>query len=234
MKPTTLTALAASALALSTMLALAEKGAELKPVLAKPGKLLAEDGFTTASLGKNWAANKGDWQVRDGTVVGKEKKSDEHPAVLLFAQPIRDAVMRVSFKLDGANNFNISLNHAKGHLFRVAVAADGLTLTKDKDKKDEASKPVQLGKASGKFEPGKWHTILIETQGAKVSVQADNGAKLEASHTTLDVEKTGYRFVMRGESLLLADLKVWQADSDSAKPAAATTEAPVAKKKKKQ
>lgn len=189
----------------------ADKAADLKPVLNQPGKLVVDEKFAAGALPSSWGGVQGDWQVRDGAVVGKEKASDAHAAVLFLNQPHRDAIVRFSFKLDGAKNFNLSLNHPKGHLFRVAVAEDGLILSKDKDKKDPKSKVVQLGKAAGKFEAGKWHTLLLETKGGKVSVRADNGAKVEGSHPELDVDKTGYRFVMKGESLRVTDVKVWEA-----------------------
>jgi len=66
-----------------------------------------------------------------------------------------------------------------------------------------------LAKAEGKFPSGQWQTLLVEVQGDSVSVQADNGAKLTAKHPELNVEKTGYRFVTRGSSLLLDDLTIW-------------------------
>ena len=194
----------------SAMLCLAERNTDLKPLHTRAGKQIVDETFAAPALGKVWAANKGDWQVRDGVLVGKEKASDEHAAVLTLGQPNRDSILRISFCLDGAKGFNVSWNHAKGHLFRVGIAEDGLTLNKDKDKKDPASKVVALGKAAGKFEAGKWHTLLIEVQGGKVFVQADNGVKLQGSHPELDVEKTGYRFVTRGESVRIADVKVWQ------------------------
>ena len=202
--------------ATSTALCLADKAAELKPALNQPGKFVVDEKFAGGALPSSWGGVQGDWQVRDGAVVGKEKASDAHAAVLFLNQPHRDGIVRFSFKLEGAKGFNLSLNHLKGHLFRVTVAADGLTLSKDKDKKDPKSKAVQLGKAAGKFEAGKWHTLLLETKGGKVSVQADNGAKLEGSHPELDVDKTGYRFVVRGESLRLSDVKVWQAEKTTA------------------
>ncbi|MBI5820697.1 MAG: hypothetical protein HZA88_17145, partial [Verrucomicrobia bacterium] len=62
----------------------------------------------------------------------------------------------------------------------------------------------------GKFPQGQWFTMLVEINGANVAVQTDNGVKVVGSHPGLDVEKTGYRFVMRGESLLVSDLKVWE------------------------
>lgn len=205
-----------ASLVVSTALCLAEKAADLKPLLNQPGKLVVDEKFAGDALPGSWGGVQGDWQVRDGAVVGKEKASDEHAAVLFLNQPHRDAIVRFSFKLDGAKGFNLSFNQLKGHLFRVTVAADGLTLSKDKDKKDPKSKAIQLGKASGKFETGKWHTLLLETKGSKVSVQADNGAKVEGSHPELDVEKTGYRFIVRGESLRLSDVKVWLAEKTTA------------------
>ena len=205
-----------ASLVVSTALCLAEKAADLKPLLNQPGKLVVDEKFAGDALPGSWGGVQGDWQVRDGAVVGKEKASDEHPAVLFLNQPHRDAIVRFSFKLDGAKGFNLSFNQLKGHLFRVTVAADGLTLSKDKDKQDPKSKAVQLGKAAGKFEAGKWHTLLLETKGGKVSVQADNGAKVEGSHPELDVDKTGYRFIVRGESLRLSDVKVWQAAKTTA------------------
>lgn len=207
---------AAFALAFATALCFADKATDLKPLLNQPGKLVVDEKFAGGALPSSWGGVQGDWQVRDGAIVGKEKASDEHPAVLFLNQPHRDAIVRFSFKLDGAKNFSLSLNHPKGHLFRVAVAEDGLTLSKDKDKKDPKSKSVTLGTAAGKFAPGKWHTLLVETKGGKVSVQADNGAKVEGSHPELDVDKTGYRFVMRGEALRVTDVKVWEAEKATA------------------
>ncbi len=200
------------AFTLSTVPCSGEKAADLKPLLSPVGKLKVDETFAGGVLPGSWGAVQGDWQVRDGAVVGKEKASDNHPAVLFLAQTHRDSVLRFSFKLDGAKSFNLSYNHPKGHLFRVMIDEAGLILSKDKDKKDPQSKAVTLGQAAGKFAPGQWHTLLVETRGAKVAVQADNGAKIEASHPELNVDKTGYRFVTRGESVRLADVKVWLAE----------------------
>lgn len=193
--------------------AFAGKGTELKPMLAKPGKATFElKAASAGKLDKPWAVAKGDWQIAEGGIVGKEKASDQHAAVLTLGEPNRDSIIRFSFKLDGATGFNLSFNHAKGHLFRIGVSDTGLALNLDKDKKDPASKVVSLGKAEGKFERGKWYTMQVEIKGTKVFVQTDNGIKLDVSHAALDVDKTGYRFVMRKESLLLSDVKVWQVE----------------------
>ena len=189
---------------------LADKAADLKPTLIKPGKAIVEDAFDATALGKNWSAAKGDWQPREGTLVGKEKKEDKHPAVLMLAQPNRNSAIRFAFKLDGVKSMALSLNSAKGHLFRVTIQPESLVINKDKDKKDPASKTEVLGKAAAKFGDGQWHTLLVEMQGANVAVQTDNGVKLAATNAGLDVDKTGYRFVTAGASLLVDDVKVWE------------------------
>ena len=188
----------------------AEKNAELASSTTKPGEVLAQDSFDEPQLGKAWAVNKGDWQIVEGALVGREKTEDKHAAVLTLKRPNRDSVLKFSFKLDGAKGFNVSFNHAKGHLFRIGVGDKALTIIKDQDKRDPGSKRAVLARAAGNFSGDMWYTMLVEIQGDKVSVQTDNGLKTSASHPALDVAKTGYRFVTRSESLLLDDLTVWQ------------------------
>jgi hypothetical protein len=198
--------------AFSVTAAFGAKSADLKPVLAKPGSVSADESFSSATLAKDWTVAKGDWQVQDGALVGKEKKEDQHAAVLTLGKPNHNSIIRFSFKLDGSKGLALSYNSAKGgHLFRVQIAAEGVTILKDKDKKDPNSKTEPLGKAAAKFEQGQWYTMLVETQGGKVSVQTDNGVKLTGANPALDVGKTGYRFVTSGESIALDDVTTWEA-----------------------
>ena len=81
-------------------------------------------------------------------------------------------------------------------------------MTKDRDKKDEKSKNEALAEAKGKIEPGQWHTMMVEVQGGKITVQTDTGLKAELNNSALDVDKTGFRFVT-ATSVLLDDVKVW-------------------------
>lgn len=188
----------------------AAKATELRPTLAQPGKLLVDEKFAAGTLGKSWTVAKGDWQVRNGVLVGKEKASDQHAAVIALNLPNRNSIVRFSFKFDGAKALHLSFNHAKGHLFRVVLTPESVSVLKDKDKKDPQSKAEPLGRAAAKFAPGQWHTMLVEIAGAKVAVQTDNGVKFSGSHPALDADKTGYRFVTSGESVAISDLKIWE------------------------
>ena len=199
-----------AALTLSNTFAFAAKDADIKPAITTPGKSLFESHFKNAALEAPWTIAKGDWVLQDGAIVGKEKASDNHNAVLFLKLPARDSIIRFSFKLDGANKFELSYNQATGHLFRVLVETDSLTVTKDRDKKDTASVREPLAKASAALAAGEWHTMLVEVKGEQVEVQTDAGGKVELKNPEVNVDKTGYRFVMKGASLQLDDVRVWE------------------------
>lgn len=95
-------------------------------------------------------------------------------------------------------------------MFRVNVTPAALTVNLDKDKNDPQSKAVVLGTAKGKFEQGKWYTMQVEMQREKVVAQTDNGLSVEATHASLDTDKPNYRFVMKGDSLSIDDLQIWE------------------------
>src|SRR5262245_23182696 len=63
----------------------AEKNADLKPTLIPAATASVKESFDASVLPANWRVNKGDWQVKDGTIVGKEKAEDMHAAVLTLA-----------------------------------------------------------------------------------------------------------------------------------------------------
>jgi hypothetical protein len=91
------------------------------------------------------------------------------------------------------------------------VTGEGFTVNLDKDKKDPKSKAVVMADVKGKITPGEWHTMQVEILGDKVSVQTDFGLKADVSHKSLDVDKTGYRFVTGG-SVALDDVMVWKVE----------------------
>ena len=202
------------ALALLTLLAtpsFAGKNTPLQPTLSKLGTVLAEDAFDAPQLAATWTHPKGDWQIVDGALVGKEKAEDKHAGVLALNKSIHDTIVAFSLKLDGAKGMDLSFNHPKGHLFRLVVSPEGFIIRTDGEKGNAEVKPVELARASAKFEPGKWVSFLVEVKGSKVAVQTDNGGMAEGTHPSLDVDKTGYRFVVRGESIGLDDFKAWTA-----------------------
>jgi hypothetical protein len=191
--------------------AMAEKNASLETKIASIGSPQVSELFD-GSLSPTMVVAKGEWKVSGGVLVGKELAADKHAAVLNFQKPNRNSVVRFSFKVDGqTKGFNFSLNHDKGHLFRVVVTPSSLAINLDKDKKDPASKAMVLATAKGKIEEGQWHTIQVEMVGDRVVAQTDGGLMVEATHPALDRDKPNYRFVMTGDSLSIDDLTIWDA-----------------------
>jgi hypothetical protein len=191
----------------------AEKNTEISPVLGKPGAIVLEDSFDRTEPGKEWKGVKGEWKIVDGVIVGKELEADKHAAVMNFHTRNRNSIVRLSFKFEGSTpGFNFSLNHAKGHLFRVVVTEAALIVRTDADKKDKSIKSELIGQAKGKFEKGQWYTLQVEMVGDKVVAMTDNGLKVSVQHARLDTDKPNYRFVMKGESLAIDDVKVWSAE----------------------
>src|SRR5947207_5023802 len=171
MKLRRIAALTFIAVAFFAAAARAEKDADLKLLISKASKNVLQEKFDGPKLPKGWAIGKGDFQVKDGTIVGWEKKEDMHPAVLTLQKPFKSSILRFSFKRDGATGFNLSFNHPKGHLFRILINDEGLAINKDKEKNDAASKAIVLGKAEGKFPVGQWQTMQVEIVGDRVAVQ---------------------------------------------------------------
>lgn len=178
------------------------------PFLSTAGEPVASDDFSGGELSESWTAAKGTWKVVDGKLSGVELASDKHAAVLFYPAPHANSKVRISFQLNGSNSFNLSYNHPKGHLFRVAVTEEGAMLVMDKDKKDPESKREILEKKDGAFEQGKTYTITCETLGDTATVEFDNGLTLKGTHEGLAKEKTGYRLVLKGEGVLFDDFAI--------------------------
>jgi len=188
----------------------AEKDSKLKPTLVKSGKLVLTETFSRRKLGKQWIVNKGNWATADGVVVGREKAADHHAAVLTCKVPNHDSAIQLSFKLSDAKFFHLSFNRKRGHLFRVMITPRNIVLRTDKPTHKSTTKPVTLAKAKAMFRPDRWYTLLVEVRGDRVVVTTDNGISLTGTHPSLDIDKPNYRFVMRGKSFQLDDVKIWQ------------------------
>ncbi len=202
--------LSATVVTLLAPTAFAEKNATMNLLLGKSSSPTVIENFDN-EVPQIAKAAKGKWEVVDGILTGKELASDKHAAVLSYNKQNHNSVVRFSFKVDGdTKGFNFSLNHKGGHLCRVVVAPTKMTINLDKDKKDPQSKAKILATAKGDFSGSEWHTMQVEFVGDTIAAQVDNGAVAKASHEKLDTNKPGYRWVMRGDSLSIDDLHIWE------------------------
>ena len=188
----------------------AENGVDLEPKIFQCHQAVVSEDFGE-QLPSNAVPVKGRWTVSEGALQCVELEADKHAAVLNYQKPNRDSAVRFRFKLtDTSGGFHFSLNHAAGHLFRVVLDSDGVSVKLDKDKKDPSSKAVILANAKQKIAKDQWHTMLIEMKGDQVVTQLSQGVMLDARHPKLAVAKPNYRFVTRGSALLIDDLRIFE------------------------
>ncbi|MDF1737971.1 MAG: hypothetical protein P1U86_02335 [Verrucomicrobiales bacterium] len=169
------------------------------------GDDVIKDDFSGESLSGSWAAVKGDWKIEDGMLSGAELESDKHAAVLNYSAPHNSNDGEIKFQLNGSKEFHLSFNHPKGHLYRVIVKEDGVSLRTDKDKKDPASKAINLETVKGAFEQGKTYTMRFKVADGTATAEFDNGLKVTGTHELLKKKKTGYRLIIKGDGVLFDD-----------------------------
>mgnify|MGYP003634420808 CR=1 FL=1 len=163
--------------------------------------------FSSGALPDGFAVAKGEWKVVDGALYGAELESDHHGAVATITESHKDSVISFRFQVNGAKSFGLSYNHPAGHLFRVKIGAGQASLSLDKDKKDPESKAVNFDSKEFTAAAGEWVEMSCLIEGENVVVTCGD-VTLKGSHPKLAMEKTGYRFVVAGSSVLIDDIKI--------------------------
>lgn len=165
----------------------------------------ASEDFSSGDVPASWTNSKGEWVVKEGALSGKELESDSHAAVLTIPDPHVTSSITFRFQVNGAKAFHLSYNKEKGHLFRVRLNKGEIALVMDKDKKDRSSKPVVLEKAKLPLEAGKWYELTCQVSADKARVTCGE-VVLSGKHPDLKKEKTGYRLIVQGDSVLIDDV----------------------------
>jgi hypothetical protein len=186
------------------------KPAEPKLYMTTRGKLLFEDDLSKLPT-KAWKASKGKYEIVEGVLKVSEKKEDDHGAVARKTLTFKDAIVRVEFKLDGAKQTTVSFNDSQGHVCRVLVKPDSLTVQKDDiDGKAGADKAVVFQTVKTKLEPG-WHTLQVEVCGKELLASLDDKTVAFGEHDYLNRPKVNVGLTVSGESVSFRNFKVWEA-----------------------
>lgn len=180
-----------------------------KTLMTERGKLLLSEDFSKP-LGKDWKQNKGKWELSEGGIKGSELKADMHGAVIRHDVKFDSAVIQVSFKLEGAKQFTISVNAEKGHLCRALVNTAGFTVKKDSLDHNKTDKPAILQRIETPISPAVWHTIVFEIKGKEILASLNDKHVAFGSHPGLDRKKGNIGLTVAGESVLFKNLRVWE------------------------
>lgn len=183
---------------------------------------------------EKWSVNFGHWEPKDGVLVCRQLDKDNHAAASRWQIPLKDAVIKLRVKFDGATGFHLGFDPApgelkkQGHLYSLVLTPTQAQLKKHKDKSDAASKDETLATAAFPATAGNWINVELRTEGNKVSVSIDSAAnanvkteaKLEATDPTFAVAKPAVVFRVIGGDVLLDDVQVTVLKAAEINPAA--------------
>lgn len=204
----------AAVLAIGMVTRAADPKPSFDPLMTKPGKLLLAEDFDKG-LGKEWRVAKGRYEAKDGAVVAAELPTDMHGAVARRNLEMKDAIIELTFRLDGSKGATISLNGAKGHVCRVTLRPTGLGVQKDdQDGKAGADKAVVLGLDRSPIKEGEWHTVLLELRGPEMLARLDGKAVAYGRSEAVDKPKTNVGITVAGQSASFKKLRIWEAEAN--------------------
>lgn len=191
---------------------------ELQPLMVQRGACLLDETFAGSLDTNKWKVAIGAWQVENGVLAGTEQPSDHHAAVIKTPFTNITAVVQFSFMLKGDSGFHFSLNHPGGHNSRISVRANSIVMRKDLDKKDPRSYAPLLDEAGASLAPDKWHTMIVELNGAEMLARVDDALFLYGSHPGINREKSDFGFPVTGAALF-DNVKIWSATPNPDWPA---------------
>ncbi|MEM7146648.1 MAG: family 16 glycoside hydrolase [Verrucomicrobiota bacterium] len=197
--------------AADTQASLDEVGLLIPPLMTSPGDLLFEDDLTEKTEG--WKAGNGQWEIVDGALKGMELEADDHAATYKRNLTFQNAIIQYQIKLDGARVTTFSVNDSVDHVCRVLFNEKGLSTQKDDHDHGGPDTAVKFTTHEMEFEPGEWHTVLIEIHDDTLLAQVDDedNVSLGSHELIAEVEKASIGFTIGGESVSFKNLKIWDA-----------------------
>tara|TARA_R110002049_G_scaffold72490_2_gene187205 strand:+ start:238421 stop:239176 length:756 start_codon:yes stop_codon:yes gene_type:complete len=167
-----------------------ENSAKLKPILAIPGRVVLEEGFSDAGMEVSkdvWLTRQGTrWAVEDGVLQGRESSAEfqaarKHhfgyePRLSIPVTP-QEFVAEFSFRfIDGEETAIVPFVEFGHHVCRIRFSREGASLIADHEslKLDESTDFV--------WQSGKWYHALAEMKDGQFVMQIAGGPTLAASH----------------------------------------------------
>lgn len=195
----------------------------LEPVLLTKGAPAFAADFSRQPK-EGWKAYFGEWKAKDGVLHARQLDADKHIASAHQTLEMQDGIFQVRFRLVGkGKGFDFTFRHKPGslkkkdgRLISVMVTPTKVWIRKHRDRGNPREDPDEdLAKATHKFAPGQWHTLLFEKRGNDVVAQirtdgSDKIIELKASHPTFHVPTPNLVFRCTGDGIEIDDVKVWK------------------------
>jgi hypothetical protein len=205
--------------------------------LAKKGALVFSDDFARAELGDKWRVTTPTFAIADDVLRASQTKP-EHGAVARADINLKDLVLELKFRFEGAKSINVVCNDRAwkeshgSHICRVTLSPEGLFLGDDKERlshtieemaKDPARKAEVAKLVAGrsakfpmKLEPARWYRLTMEIVGDEMRASIDDQpVGFLKSSGIGHPNKTDFHFTVSGtekEFALFDDVHVWAAE----------------------
>ena len=184
-------------------------------------KLVVEEAFDRAELGKGWNSTTGDWKIVDGVLRGGEIPDEKHSAATRRIIETSNAVYELKFRfVDHGKAFHFGFDPArgelkkKGHLFSVIVTPESWKIMKHVDKNRREEDPNEtLAEQKTEFKGGEWYSLRVTTWGKYVTARIEGKEPLKTSHSTFGVKKPTLVFRCLGDGVEIDDIRVWTQNS---------------------
>jgi hypothetical protein len=180
-------------------------------------KLVVEETFDRAELGKGWNSTTGDWKIVDGVLRGSEIPAEKHSAATRRVVETSNAVYELKFRfVNHGKSIHFGFDPArgelkkKGHLFSVIVTPESWKIMKHVDKNRREEDPNEtLAEQKTEFKSGEWYSLRVTTWGKYVTARIEGKDPLKTSHPTFGVKKPTLVFRCLGDGVEIDDIRVW-------------------------
>ena len=179
------------------------------PGFSARGKLLFSDDFNGSTLDPSWMGKPGRWEAANGSVRASERPEDKHNAVRRHPLAFHDAIFEFAFQFDGAKAVHLSLNNKGGHVCRLIITPQGMTLQTDVPNHNSTLKAEKLATLEAAIAPSQWHKAVVEVHGNRMTAQIDGNQSVTGQSARVDVDKTDFGFPVQGVSVLLDYVRVY-------------------------
>jgi hypothetical protein len=182
---------------------------DAQTVIAERGKLMVSEDLGV--MPANFKVGKGKWEVVDGALRGSELAVDAHAATFRRPTPAHNVIIQYSFKIDGDAKTSLSINSSKGHLSRMQLSPNSLTVKKDSSDKNKTDKSAILDTYKGDIKAGVWHTVVLEQVAGEMLASLDGKTVAYGKHEGVNQPITNIGFTVTGQSVSFKNLRIWEA-----------------------
>lgn len=177
---------------------------------------LLHESFESSEIPSLFTVGKGDWQIVDGSLRGRQLEADNHTAFRKIYLDHQNVRYSYDMKLEGEVFHQLLINWGLAHIAKVVIRYEEASVWKIKEANkrkqmtelghDQGRDPLQgdwneptyaLSSVPINLEPDTWYEVVVEMKDDKLSVQID-GKTAAGAHIGIREKKDNFGFQAGG------------------------------------